>query len=780
MPIDVCKEVHQNFLDFSYEANSQRAFPSALDGLKPGQRACLWEMYSKGFSSNKPHVKSAKISGAVIGELWPHGDVAIYETFARMSQPWINNIPEVDWHGANGSQKAGPEPASSRYTEARLSKASEDGFFSNINKNTVDMIPNFSEDAEWPSVFPAIFPRLFVNGSQGIGMTIANSWLPGNLNELFEKIKRYIINGRITCDKIYPDFPSGGIIINKSELHTIYETGKGRCILRAKTCVEDNSILITELPYQVYIEPLIKSIKDLIENEKIKGIVDILNKSDKNTLLLEIQCSSSPKKVLNQLFELTDLQKTYSANQYAMITKVPELLTLEQYIGAYVKHNVECIRREYQYDYEQAQLRLEIVQGLLKALDIIDELIQRIKKAESAEDARQELIKRYKFTERQAKAILDMKLSKLAHLEKVNLENEATELIAKIADCLKIINSEEEQQTIFIQRLEGFVSKYGFARRTEVIDLDKEPEPDKPQFEPEKCIVTITASGLIKRVPIANFKTQNRNGKGVKTQDDITIDTIRTNTVDELMVFTNKGKMYRLPVGNIPEGNNASKGVSIKMLLEIGADEKVDVIYSVYQDNQAKYIIFITKNGLVKKTALEEYEGSGRKGGIVALKLKEGDGLVDATLLNEEELVLITAQGQVERIETKDINPIGRNASGVVGIKLVDGDEVACCQVIRDKSDSLALFSETGFGKKTPVAEFSVQNRGGKGVKGFNVGSSTGSIVAAAMVNDRDNILIVGDNNSLCISCKDITSGARVSRGSSMIKGSKIVSVSKI
>ena len=295
MPIDVCKEVHQNFLDFSYEANSQRAFPSALDGLKPGQRACLWEMYSKGFVSSKPHVKSAKISGAVIGELWPHGDTAIYDTFARMSQPWINNIPEVDWHGANGSQKAGPEPASARYTEARLSKASEDGFFGNINKNVVNMIPNFSEDAEWPEVFPAIFPRLFVNGSQGIGMTIAQNWLCGNLNEFFEKVKRYIVRGRITYDNIYPDFPSGGVIINKSELHTIYETGRGRCVLRAKTEIDGNNILITELPYQVYIEPLLKDIKQLIEEEKITGITDVLNKSDKNTLLIEIQCSGTPK-----------------------------------------------------------------------------------------------------------------------------------------------------------------------------------------------------------------------------------------------------------------------------------------------------------------------------------------------------------------------------------------------------------------------------------------------------------------------------------------------------
>lgn len=782
MPIDVCKEVHQNFLDFSYEANSQRAFPSALDGLKPGQRACLWEMYSKGFISTKPHVKSAKISGAVIGELWPHGDTAIYETFARMSQPWINNIPEVDWHGANGSQKAGPEPASARYTEARLSKASEDGFFGNINKNVVDMIPNFSEDAEWPEVFPAIFPRLFINGSQGIGMTIAQTWLCGNLNEFFEKVKRYIVRGRITYDEIYPDFPSGGVIINKSELHTIYETGRGRCVLRAKTEIDGNNILITELPYQVYIEPLLKDIKKLIEDEKIKGIVDVLNKSDKNTLLIEIQCSETPAKILRQLFKLTDLQKIYNANQYAMITKVPELLNLEQYINAYINHNVNCIYREYKYDYEQADLRLEIVSGLLIALNNIDDVIALIKAAPNTETAKNQLMVKYNLSERQAKAILDMKLSKLTHLEASNLEDEAKDLMAKMTNCKEIMADEDTQKSIFIQRLSAFVDKYGFERRTEVIDLTEEEEEDPAaSIVPEECMVILTASGLVKRIPTSAFKVQNKNGKGVKTQDDITAETIKTNTADTLMVFTSAGKMYSLIVEDIPEGNNTSKGVSLKMLLDIGANEEVETIYSIHQNTSPKYIVFVTKQGIIKKSELNEYIRSGRnKKGMIALKLRPGDTIVRVILIEEEELLLITANGQVEHIATNTINPIGRTGTGIIGIRLAENDEVIDCQAIRDNTDLLALFTENGYGKKTALSAYSLQNRGGLGVKGYNLNAKTGKIVSSSMVNDTDTVLIVGASNSLCILGKDIPTTSRISRGSTLIKGTSIVSTSKI
>ena len=327
--IDICKELHQNFIDYAYECNSQRAFPDARDGLKPGQRAALWEMFIKGYSSSKPHVKSAKISGGVIGSWWPHGDSSVYDTFARMSQPWINNVPEVDWHGANGSQVGGPECASARYTEARLAKAVEEGYFSNIKKNTVPMILNFSEDEEWPEVFPAIFPRLMVNGSQGIGVTIANHWAPNNLGEVANKIIEYLDTNKVSCDDIYPDFPSGGQIINRKDLAEIYKTGKGKIILRGKVEISGESILITELPYQVYVEPFIDEIKELVNKEEITGIRDIYNKSDKHRLLIEIECDKSPATILRILFGKTSLQKSYNPNQYALVGKTPQLLNLE-------------------------------------------------------------------------------------------------------------------------------------------------------------------------------------------------------------------------------------------------------------------------------------------------------------------------------------------------------------------------------------------------------------------------------------------------------------------
>ncbi len=708
-------------------------------------------------------------------------DVAVYETFARMSQPWINNIPEVDWHGANGSQIGGPEPASSRYTEARLSKASEDGFFGNIKKDTVDFIPNFSEDDEWPAVLPAIFPRLFVNGSQGIGMTIANVWLPGNLNELFEKVKQYVSTGDITYDNIYPDFPSGGVIINKAELEDIYTTGKGRCVLRAKATIEGNSILITELPYQVYAEPLIDSIKTLVNKDQISGIKDIFNKSDKHRLLIEIECDGSPKVVLNKLYDTTELQKVYSANQYAMITKVPELLNLKQYIEAYVNHNLSCIEREYKYDLNKANARIEIVNGLLKALEDIDNIIKLIKSSESTADAQKNLIDKYDFSENQAKAILDMKLAKLAHLEAVDLQNEKDTLEDNIKNYLTFLNSKDLQKEEFINKLQDFVNKYGYARRTEITQLEIEPkEKEEVKYvEPEQCVVIITETDYIKRVPNAMFKVQKRNTSGVKNQSDITTDVIRTNTIDNLLIFTNKGKMYKLLVDKIPVGTNNGSGVSIKSLIEMEADEKVSTIYSMYRDTEAKYILFTTKQGLVKKCPLEDFTSVHKKKGIAATKINDNDELIDVSVLTNEEILLLTANGQVIRIKSDDITISSRGAKGVKGITLKENDYVIAALPIRHETDSLAVFSANGLGKKLSLSDFTAQNRGGKGVMCYKITPSSGNLIAAALVEDSDNVLIIGSKSSLYISAKDIPLVGKSAVGNKILKTDNIVSVSK-
>lgn len=781
--IDINQELHQNFLDFSYEANSQRAFADARDGLKPGQRACLWEMYDKKYSSNKPHVKSAKISGGVIANWWPHGDTAIYDTFARMSQTWINNIPEIDWHGANGSIQISGEPAASRYTEARLAKSTEDGLLFNINKHTVPMKMNFSEDAEWPEIFPAIYPRLMVNGCQGIGSTIANVWLPHNLAELVSIIDNYVTTGKLDYSQLAPDFPTGGIIINQNELRTIYETGKGRVIVRARAEIKGNTILITEIPYQVYVEPLIDQIKKLIIDDTIPDINNILNKSGRNKLCIEIECEKDPARVLALLYKNSDLQKTYSANQFALIGKTPELLTLKKYLDVFIKHNFTCIINEYQYEIEKAKDRLEIIDGLLKALEDIDNIITLIKTSESATDAIKHLIDKYNLTERQAKAIVDMKLGRLAKLEKIELEQEHADLNTKITSCLEILNNKNKQQDIFLDRLRSFSKKYGTARKTELQNVALPTTKEEKIIEaipPEKCIVILTESGMIKRIPATSIVPQKKGGKGVKTQNDITSVVIRTNTIDSLMIFTNLGKMYRLIVDNIPAGTNSTAGVPVSSLIEMAPNEKVETIYSIYRETDAKYVLFVTKNGVVKKSALSEYTGTKKSKGIGAVNIREDDALAAVTLVNEEPLILITKNGYCIKFNSTEIGTTARMTTGVKGINLGTGDEVVGVLPLRNATDELAIFTSKGFGKKMKQSELVMQKRGGKGVIVFKPTEGTGVVTAGQLVADNDLVLIIGEKNSICIKATDIPSLARTSIGNSMIKGGSITSVSKV
>ena len=780
--INIDVELSQNFIDFSHEANCQRAFADARDGLKPGQRACLWEMYFKGYSSSKPHVKSAKISGGTVASWWPHGTTAIYDTFARMSQPWINNIPEVDWHGGNGSIQISGEAAADRYTEARLAKTTEEGMLQNLKKHNVPMKLNFSEDEEWPEVFPAIYPRLMINGCQGIGSTIANVWLPHALDVIAASINDYVLTGNIDYSKLYPSFPTGGIIINQKELHNIYESGKGRVILRGKAAIEDNRILISEMPYQVYVEPFIEQIKELVNKEELTGISNILNKSNKNNLLIEIECDETPLKVLNKLYAKTDLQKTFNANQYALVGKTPKFLTYKEYLDIFLNHNYECIKREFEFDLDKSQKRLELVIGLIKALEDIDNIINLIKSSESSSDAIKNLISKYQFTESQAKGIVDMKLGRLAKLEKVALNKEKEELTSNIEEYQQIINSEEKRKELYLERFNNFVKKFPNPQKTEIIQITEPTKEDKEiEFvEPEKCVVVLTESGLVKRVPTFVFKVQKRNGKGIKTQDDITSMVIRTNTVDSLMIFTTKGKMYRLLVNDIPEGTNTTKGQSIKSLVMMETDEFPTVIYSIYRDTDAKFVLFTTKNGVVKKTPLDEYIKTQKKTGIAAINIREDDELVSVNLIKDENILFVTSNGYGMRIKSEDISISSRIAIGYKGIALGEGDKVITALPIRDNNDYLALFTSNGLGKKYPVSECPTQNRAGRGLIYYKPTDSTGNVVAAALVSDEDSVLICGNKTSLCISAEEIPSLGRTSIGNQIIKGSSIVSVSKV
>lgn len=763
--IDICKELHQNFIDFAYEANSQRAFPDARDGLKPGQRACLWEMFTKGYLSNKPHVKSAKISGGVIASWWPHGDTAIYETFARMSQNWINNIPEVDWHGANGNIVIGNAPASSRYTEAKLAKATEEGMFCGIKKNNVPMILNFSEDEEWPEVLPAIMPRLLINGSQGIGVTIANVWLPMNLIEISNSIKDYIKTGVINNNSVYPDFPSGGIIINKDDLHLINETGKGKVILRAKTEIKNNSIFITELPYQVFVEPLLDEIKKLVSDGELEEIKEIYNKTDKKKLLIEIECKSNPEGVLKKLFNLTNLQKNYNANQFALVGKTPSLLNLKRYYDIYISHNTECISKEYIYDLKKAEARNEIVNGLLKALEDIDNIIKLIKASKSAINAKENLINKYKFSEAQAKAIVDMKLGKIANLEKIELENEKKELEKTIENCKDILSNNDKILNILIERLESFTKKYGSKRKTELtqINISKE-DKEIINVVPEDVVVMVTQSGEIKRIPKKSFRAQRRNGKGIKSINDIILTSISTNTIDNVLIFTNSGKMYKILVDNIPVGTNVSKGESIYNLINIPTEEKIIAATSMNRDIDKKYAVFITKQGLFKKTLLEEYKNIKKATGIQAIKLKDNDSIAKVFFMNEENFMIFTKDGIAIKFDTKDIKPIGRVTSGVKAIKLNDNDYVISGFPITNEKANIAIIGINGYGKKCSLEDFNCQGKGGKGVK------TNFTIAGAELIEEGNEILLIGSPNSICISEKELPLQGRSNLGVKIAK----------
>ena len=612
-----------------------------------------------------------------------------------------------------------------------------------------------------------------INGCQGIGSTVANVWIPHELSDLAVVINKYVKEGVLDYNNLAPSFPTGGTIINKDNLKDIYLTGKGKVILRGKATIEGNSILITEIPYQVYVEPLIDQIKNLAISDEIPNISNVLNKSDKKRMLIEVVCDTSPGAVLNKLYQKTNLQKTYNANQMALVGKTPKLLNLKEYLDIYLKHNYECIKNEYQYDLNKAKDRFEIVSGLIKALEDIDNIIALIKKSESSTDAILKLIKNYSFSERQARSIVDMKLGKLAHLEKIELNKELTDLTSTIENCNNVISNEDKRKNIFLDRFNLLVKKYGKSRKTELAQISVKPEEKEiAEVIPENVVVTLTQNGLIKKVPTSSFKVQRRGGKGVKSADESIMEMISTNTVDTLMFFTNKGKMYRTIVDNIPTGTNASKGIAINTIVNLENDEKVIAMSSLYRKTNAKYVVFVTKQGLFKKTYIEEYMKTNRNNGIAAIKLKEGDSVVGVTFLDEEDVILVTKGGYAIHFETKSINPIGRLTSGVKGIKLSENDEVENILPVHKATDSIAIIGKDGLGKKMELSDFPLQGRGGKGIiiyKGAD-------IVGSEMIADEDNLLLVGDK-TLCISTKDIPMLGKTALGNILMKGnvSKVV-----
>ena len=689
--------------------------------------------------------------------------------------------PLIDFHGNNGNV-IGDGPAHMRYTECRLSKLSEDGMLDNIKKESVDFIPNYDETTVEPVSLPSIFPNLLCNPNTGIGVAMACNWAPHNLNEVAQAIFDYMDGKEPTLPG--PDFPTGGLIINKDDIPGIMATGHGSVKIRGKYNVEKQKIIFYEIPYGTTVEALIAEIGKASDDKEIEGISDVRDESNKKGLRIVIECDKNinPASVIKQLFAKTELQTSFSYNQVALVDKTPTELNLKDCIKIYIEYNLNCIERETKFDLSKAEARAEIVDGLLKALEDIDNIIALIKKSESAAAAKSTLMTKYGFTENQAKSILAMRLSSLARLEKVEIENEKAELIKKITDFKDIIGNKDRRQQILRERLSKIVKTYGDARRTELTQIDVKPEEKEiAEVIPEDVIVVVTQNGDIKRIPKTAFKTQRKNGKGVKTIDEAVFETISTNTIDTLMVFTNKGKMYRLVVDKIPVGTNSSKGQLLGTLINMDADEHIAAVTSLHRQTNAEYVLFFTKQGLVKKTKLEEYINIKKATGIQAIKIKDGDEIANVTFVKDEELLVVTKHGYAIRFTSSDITPIGRVAAGVKSIKLELEDEVIVGLPINPNAHKdLAIFSKNGLSKKTSISEYPVQGRAGRGILTYKPNAQTGEVVAAVLINDNNNLLLFGTPSSICISASDIPELSRVGSGNIMIKNSKINKVVKL
>ena len=783
----IIQEVEQSFLDYSLSVITDRAIPSAEDGLKPVARRILWDMFDKGYMNNKKFVKCAQPVGDTMGRFHPHGDSSIYGALVWLSQPWNMRYPLISFHGNNGSRD-GDEPAAYRYTECKLSKEGEE-MLADIKKNTVDWAPAYTDEENEPVYLPGRIPNLIVNGTSGIAVAMACSFAPHNMNEVMEAIKYNLANPDCKIDELLnfikgPDFPTGGLIINKDELATAYKTGKGRARIRGEYVIETksgkDSIVFTSIPYKVSKENLAIEIDKLCEAGSIEGISAIRDESNKDGVrfVVELAKGVSAEPIIAKLFKMTQLENTYSINQVALVDKKPRLLNIKQLIEIYIEHQKDVLLRKTKYEADKIQARIHILEGLLIALEDIDNVITLIKKSESAAAAKVSLMSTYNLSEAQAKAILDMKLSRLAKLEKIEIQKEKEEL-EKEFERLSFILKDPSNELMKI--FNEIKTKYGDNRKTIITQVSTTKEEKEIEFvEPEKCVVVMTEGGLIKRVPSASFKTQKRNGKGVKTQDDITSAVIRTNTIDSLMIFTDKGKMYRLLVNDVPVGNNTTKGQSIKSLIAMDTDENPTVIYSIYRDTDAKYVMFVTKNGLVKKTSLEEYVKTKKKTGITAISLKEDDALATVFLVKDEPIILLTRNGSGIKFNSMEISATSRNTSGIKGITLGKDDYVVAGLPIRNAKDSLAIFSTNGLSNKISVDELMIQKRAGKGLICYKPTAASGEVSAAALISDEDNLLICGNTNSICISATEIPLLSRASLGNQVIKNSKILSVSKV
>ena len=793
--IQLTSEMKTSFMNYAMSVIVARALPDVRDGMKPVQRRIVYGMNELGCYSDKAYKKSARIVGEVMGKYHPHGDSSIYEALVRMAQDFSYRYMLVDGHGNFGSID-GDGAAAMRYTEARMSKISME-LMRDINKDTIDFIPNYDGEEREPSALPCRIPNLLVNGTTGIAVGMATNMPPHNIGEVIDAVIAVSKNPDITVLELMenyiqgPDFPTGGYILGKSAIKKAYETGNGLIVMRAKTEIEEHKgrqrIVAYEIPYQVNKARLVEKIAHLARDKVVEGISDVRDESNREgiRIVIELKRDVQAEVILNQLYKLTSLQTTFGVNNIALVNNEPKTLTLKELIQYYLQHQEEVIRRRTQFELNKAEARAHILEGLKKALDHIDEIIQLIRTSRTTEIIQQRLMDEFGMSDKQAKAVREMQLQRLAGLEREKIEEELNNLLITIADLKDILANEERILEIIRNELLEMKEKYGDKRRTEIIQGTFDIE-DEDLIPVEDVIISLTNNGYVKRMPVDTYKSQNRGGRGVKgmstTQDDVISSLIHMSTHDDLLIFTNKGKVYRLKGYNIPEFGRTAKGLPIVNILNLDKDESVKSLININkkmieEDNQW-YLFFATEQGLVKRVDISEFENI-RQTGKIAIKLKEDDALVGVKLTKGDDEILIAASnGKLVRFSEGHVRPMGRSASGVRGIN-VDGSKVIGMTTNRE-GQLIMVVTEKGYGKMSPIDEYRVSNRGGKGVKTINVTERNGQIVAIRAVEGNEDLLIITDDGIVIrLPMEQVKTAGRATQGVRLIKvhDSKVSSV---
>ena len=796
--VDLKKTMETNYIDYAMSVIASRALPDVRDGLKPVQRRVLYSMIELNNGPDKPHRKCARIVGDTMGKYHPHGDSSIYGALVNMAQEWSTRYMLVDGHGNFGSVD-GDGAAAMRYTEARLSKISME-MLADINKDTVEFMPNFDETEKEPTVLPSRFPNLLVNGTTGIAVGMATNIPPHNLREVIGAVTK-IIDNRVNEDRDTdieevmeivkgPDFPTGAEILGHSGIEEAYRTGRGKIRVRAVTNIEPmpngkNRIIATELPYMVNKARLQEKIAELVKDKKIDGITDVRDESDREGMrvVIELRRDVNPNVILNQLLKHTQLQDTFGVIMLALVNNEPKILNLLDMLNLYLEHQKDVITRRTKYDLNKAEERAHIVEGLIIAQDNIDEVIQIIRGSKNTQEAKEKLIARFELSEAQAQAIVDMRLRALTGLEREKLEAEYEELKKTIAYLKEILADEKKLLGVIKDEITVISDKYGDDRRTS-IGFD-EYDIDMEDLIPRKnAVVTMTKLGYIKRMDPENFRSQHRGGKGIKGMETIDNDYIdrmfMTTTHQYIMFFTNTGRVYRMKCYEIPEASRTSRGTAIVNIIQLQPDEKITAIIPLEDADDDKYLVMATKKGIIKRTHLREYKNVQKKG-LIAINLREDDGLIDVKLTdNEQEIIMVTKQGQCIRFKESDARITGRASYGVIGMNLYAGDEVVSMQ-IASEGEYVLIASEEGLGKRTLVSEFTTQNRGGKGVKCYKILEKTGNIVGAKVVNDDDEIMMITTEGIIIrMEVNDISVLGRVTSGVKLINLDEGVKVANV